>query len=302
MKAASAAMACVLVLGACASCWAYDPKLDEEAPLEVVQPSTAPAPLEEPSVLRIDAQGPMVFDGPVGGAFDHALRPAYRAAERASDHVYEFLRSYVVQPLFPGRLTRGLEEAPDHDSYDLFRQKLREKEARYAERLRDTYPLAQLRDGNPADSVGEEHVLGPQVEQWQQAALEEQQSVIVAAFGDALMARYDLDRMGRYSEGYARDRRNWDPSFFTMAALVGSAFAYGNGVHAVAPIGDWKLYVDLRAMYRVQRSLAAGSPETRIGDMELGYRRIPVRLTSTWGVVSGHVRDELVGLKYDLRF
>jgi hypothetical protein len=230
----------------------------------------------------------------VGSAMDRALKPAYRVAENASDHIYEALRSYFVKPLFPSRFSRGLDRSPDTDSYEVYKQKLRLKEARYAERMRESYPVLQVGEGGLGQDA--------RLEAWRSWAVEEQRSILVSAFGDALMARYGLDRFGRFSQDYANDRRNWDPGFLAMAAIVGGAFAYGGGVHAVAPVGPMRVYVDLRAGYLVQRSVAARSAQSRVGDLELGYKRFPVRLTSTWGVDSGHLRDELIGLKTDLRF
>lgn len=289
------ALTAALVLFSSARARAYDPRLDAEEPLEVVgsQPAV-PAPIPEPAILRVDAQGPMLFDGPVGSGMDRALKPVYRAAERISDRTYDVLRSYVVRPALPGRLSRSLRAEPDGDSYQVFKARLRRNEARYAERLRESYPIAQIGQGGEVQD---------RLRAWRAWAQEEQQSVVVSAFGDALMQRYGIDRFGKASEKYAGQRRNWgDPGFFTMAAIVGGGLAYANGVHARAPMGPLRLYVDLRAAYLVQRAIQSGDPRARIGDVDLGYRGFPLRLTTAWGVDAGHVRDELVGLKGSMRF
>lgn len=248
----------------------------------------------EPRVLVPDVRSSQVFEGPVGGAAGKGLRPIYRGAEAAADAVYELLRRRVVGPMLGGRYARGLEPAPDRDSYAKFEQALRKREDRFAGRLLERYPHQAL-DGS--GMLAREQ----RMQQWRDWAFEEQRFVIVSAFEDALLARYGLDRFGEYSEDYAQDRRNWDPQFLTMAALLGGAFAYLNGVHAEVPWGPARVRVSLRAGYLIQRAAAADG-RARLGDIQLAYKNVPVRLGVEWAVSDGRVVRDTIGLRYQKRF
>lgn len=249
----------------------------------------------EPRVLRPDAQGPMVFDGPVGGLVGRGLRPAYRLAETAADRVYDLLRTRLLGTLLPGRLTRGLEHSPEKDSYEVFESALRRKEERFASRLIQRYPHEAF------DVLAGVGAREDRLREWRAWAAEEQQGVVVSAFEDALLSRYGLDRFGVYSETYARDRQNWDPSFLTMAGLIGGAFAYANGIRAEAPMGPVRVQLGLRAGYRIKDAVAAGG-RSRLGHIQLAYRDMPVAVAFEWAVSQGRVVRDTVGLRYEKRF
>lgn len=271
--------------------FAYDHRLDAEDPLEVAQEPAPPAPIEEPSVLRADAQGPLSF-GPSGGAFDRTMEPLFHAAQSTSDHLYDALRSYVFKPILPVRLGQDIAPSPDGDSYGAFKSALREKEQQYAERLRETYPVAQFLDAG---------AIGPRTQLWQEWAMEEQRSVFFSAFGDALASRYRAAALGSKSDGFIADSSNWNAGTFAMAALIGGGFAYANGIHTSADAGPARFYFDLRAARLWQRA-ASTAGSTGVGDVAVGFKNVPLRLTSSWGLESGRLRDELIGLQSQLKF
>jgi hypothetical protein len=237
-------------------------------------------------------------DGPVlgeqlGGAVQDTIRPAYRFVEGISDGVYDFVRLQVIGNILPERMTSNLYAAPRQDSAALLDKNLSEKEARFLQRAREAYPIA----GDKAGSVEQ-----APLQQWRSWAAAEQLSVSVDALKDTLLQRYGLDFFGRSSEAYAKDRRNWDPGFLTMAGLVSGALLYLNGMHATAPLGDLRLGIDLSSGLRVQRAMQSGGAGRRLGGLELGYKGQPLALAADWGVDNERLRGESVGLKYRLQF
>lgn len=218
-----------------------------------------------------------------------AVQPAYRLVEGISDGVYDFMRTRVIGVILPGRLSRNLKAAPQADSAPLFEKNLRRNEARFLERARESYPVMGDRSG-PA-----------RLQEWCTWAGEEQVSVTVDALQSTLLERYQLELFGKSSEAYARDRRNWDPGFLTMAGLIGGSVMYFNGMSTTAEFRHFKMDVDLRSGLRIRQALEGGSV-SRLASLELGYRDFPVTLATDWGMDKGEVRNERVGLMYRLQF
>lgn len=245
-----------------------------------------------PAPRSLDPEEPVIGDE-LGGAMNGAGRPAYRFVEGLSDGVYDFLRSHLIGSVFPGRLSRGLRGSPKGDSYALFEYQFERKEARYLERLRESYPIQESADG---------HYDPGQVSAWRSWAVEEQVSVAVDSLRDTLMGRYQLELFGKKSGKYAVDRRNWDPGFLTMAGIVGGAFLYLNGLHADAHVGAVKVGLDLRAGLKIQNAAQDHDPMARMAGVELGYKDKPVTIASEWGMQDGRVRNERFGLKYRLKY
>lgn len=228
------------------------------------------------------------------GALAQAAQPAYRFVEAVSDGFYDFVRTRLVANILPGRLNKKLARAPEKDSHAAFEKNLETKETRYLERLAEAYPVRQdVQTGyyNPA-----------QMEQWSSWAREEQVSVAVDAFRDTLADRYQLPRFGRTSERYARDRRNWDPGFLAVSGVVGGMFAYFNGIHTDARVGDFKLRMDLRAGMKIRQAVESGSGASRAAGLELGYKDSPLSFSTDWGAGRGGLYGERFGLKYRLRY
>ena len=242
-----------------------------------------------------DAQPKPVLGERLDGAVQGAIRPAYRLLEGISDHVFDFMRLQVVGAVMPERMAGRLEKAPREDSAALLEKNLREKEARFLQRAREAYPMA-------GDGAGDEAGAPAQLRQWRSWAAGEQLSVSVDALKDTLLQRYGLDVFGRSSEAYAKDRRNWDSGFLTMAGLVSGALLYLNGMHATAPLGDWRLGIDLSSGLRVQRAMRKGAGGRRLAAVELGYKDRPLAVAAEWGAEGERVRDESVGLKYRVQF
>jgi hypothetical protein len=229
------------------------------------------------------------FDGNVQGA----VRPAYRFAERLTDGAYEFVRVHLICNLLPERLTRNLKAAPGQDSGELFSRNLRDRQARFLERARETYPLASTQ-GAASDPR--------RFQEWGARFVEEQQGVALDAFADTLFQRYQLKSFGRASEGYVKDARNWDAGSALMTGVIGGAMFYASGLHATVPAGGFKLKIDLRPGRKLERALLNGAAAPGLGSFELGYRDLPVTLAMEWGVAEGRVRGDNAGLKYRLRY
>ncbi len=244
--------------------------------------------------LSGDASDPVPALGErLGGAVEGTVHPAYRFVEGISDGIYDFMRDHVIRNIMPGRLSRNLRAAPGRDSAPLFDRNLREKESRFLQRAREAYPILDDKAG-PSDTV--------RLQEWRSWAAEEQVSVTVDALKDTLLERYQLELFGRSSQAYARERRNLDPGFMTMAGLVGGALLYANGMHAVAHMGCWKLAVDLRSGARLRQALQEGASSRRLAGLELGYKDKPLALAADWGAQGGRLRGERVGLVYRLRY
>ena len=226
-------------------------------------------------------------------AESRAVEPAYRFVEAVSDGIFDFARLHVVGALLPGRLTRSLKAAPRKDSTPLFERNLHDKETRYLARARAAYPMT----GEGARSASPESLRA-----WRFWAAGEQVSVAVDALGDTLTERYQLEFFGRSSGDYAKDKRNWDPGFLSMAGLLGGAFVYLNGMHAAATVGRLKFAVDLPSGVRFQRALQGGGNSRSLAGFELGLKDTPLTLSTEWALADGRLRSERVGLNYILRY
>ncbi len=221
-----------------------------------------------------------------------AADPAYRMVEGVSDGVYDFMRIHILGNILPERLTRSLKAAPDQDSAPLFDRNLREAESRYLARARAAYPIYSA-DKPPTDA---------QIQAWRSWATAEQMSVGVGALGDTLIERYKLELFGGASGSYALDRRNWDPGFLTMAGVLGGTFLYLNGVHATMNVAGFKLGVDVAPGLRLRQAMHSQGEFNRLASLELGYKKLPVSVTTEWGSSNGKARGERYGLVYRLRY
>lgn len=245
------------------------------------------------SAASILESGPAVPGrGEARSAVSHAARPAYRVLEGVSDGVYDFLRSYFIGGILPGRLSRSLRQAPRQDSYGVFVSEFQKKEARLLERVRESYPMPE-----------ENGSYDPRrLKDWRGDAAQEQVEVAVDAFRETLFTRYGLKGFGGQAERYAKDHRNWDPGFVAMAGLMGGTFAYFNGIHANASVGALRLSMDVRPFLRVRSALKNGGTSDRLAALELGYKSKPVTLAAEWGAAKGRPRPTSLGLKYRLKY
>ncbi|OGR83233.1 MAG: hypothetical protein A3J74_03260 [Elusimicrobia bacterium RIFCSPHIGHO2_02_FULL_57_9] len=228
----------------------------------------------------------------VGNVLLDAARPAYRLVEGISDSVYNFMRSHLIGNILPTGLSRQMAQSPKNDSYAAFEYRFREKEKRYLERLSQAYP-AQNQFARKDEG---------KIEAWRSWAAAEQASVAIDSLKDTLLDRYQLEPFGLCSGRYAKDRRNWDFGFLTMAGIIGSTFLYLNGLHADGAIGPWKMGVDLRSGLAVRQAVKNGKELSRVASFELGYKDHPLAAAAQWGLAQGHFRSESVGLKYRLRY
>ncbi|MBI3552821.1 MAG: hypothetical protein HY077_09905 [Elusimicrobia bacterium] len=243
-------------------------------------------PNAEPNPIMDESAGPTAV---VPGSVD----PAYRLVEGLSDGVFNFVRRHVIGTLLPDRLTRNLKAAPRQGSEPLFDRNLHNNESRYLARARASYPLAGdgVRPPNEA-----------QLKAWRSWAAAEQVSVAVDSFKDTMIERYQLELFGEKSGKYATDRRNWDPGFLTMAGILGSTFMYFNGMHGDTKLGALKLGFDLASGLKLRQALQTGADTHGVAGLELGYRNTPITLATEWGLISGHMKNERVGLNYRLHF
>ncbi|HAM35458.1 MAG TPA: hypothetical protein DEB40_05070 [Elusimicrobia bacterium] len=220
------------------------------------------------------------------------VQPGYRFVEDISDGVYGFVRTHVIQNLFPARMTRNLKPAPSQDSASLFVENLNKKQARFMLRARQSQPIVGNRFGAVDMARREE---------WNSWAADEQLGVAMDAIQDTLLERYQLELFGRATGAYAQDRRNWDPGFISMAGIFGGAFLYLNGMSATAHLGVMKVDFDFAPGQRLHRAMETGSAHS-LGSVELGYKEVPLTLAMDWGLESRQLRSERVGLNYRLSF
>jgi hypothetical protein len=231
-------------------------------------------------------------DSVLGLKIAGTVQPGYRMVEGISDGVYGFLRSHVINNLFPARMTRSLRPAPRGDSGALFSRKLNERQERFTRRARQDYPVVGKQAG-PAAAA--------RMAQWRSQAIEGQLYVALDAIQDTLLERYQLEVFGQAAGNYASDRRNWDPGFLTMAGIFGGAFVYMNGVDASAKLGDVKVDIDLAPAQRLYSAMRHGSA-SRLGTFEIGYKDAPLTVSVDWGMESRRLRGEQIGLNYRLAF
>lgn len=253
----------------------------------------AAGPAREPRFLAGEAPRPWL-GREIGGAMTDVFHPAYRLVEGVSDGVYNFMRSHLIGTLLPDRLTRSLRRSPSGDSCALFDEQLGRKEYRYLERLRDSYPTS---DGSAGGRYSPDRSA-----EWRSWAASEQVSVVIDSFRETLLERYQLEVFGRSSGRYAKDRRNWDPGFLTMAGILGGTFVYLNGLHTDAHLGKMRLGIDLRAGMKIREDLQSGAGTRRLAGLELGYKDKPLTLATEWGTERGNLRNERFGLKYRLSY
>lgn len=234
-----------------------------------------------------------VLGSPAEGSWaDPAITPAYRVLEDVTDGLFNFMRAQVVSAVLPERLARGLKAAPEADSALLFNRRFGENEARYLARAQAAYPVSgSLRSANAAE-----------VRRWSSWAAQEQLHVAVESFKDTAIERYQLELFGHSSGTYAKDRRNWDPGFVTMAGLLGGAFLYLNGLHASVDVGPARIGLDLAAGLKYRQVLQGDGTGHRLANVELGLKHTPLSVAAEWGILAGHLRQERVGVSYRLRF
>lgn len=244
---------------------------------------TAPARAEHSSLMDESAQ-------PEAAA---PVVPAYRFVEGISDGVFDFMRGHIIAMLLPEGLTRSLKAAPRRDSAALFGLNLRKNEARYLDRVRAAYPVAAngMRPGNEA-----------QLRAWRSWAAQEQIDVAADSLKDTMVERYKLEIFGESSGKYARDRRNWDPGFLTMAGVLGGAFLYVNGMHAGFRVRALEIGIDLAPGHKLRQALQGDGNAHNLVGFELGRRNAPITLATEWGLSGGHMKNERIGLNYRLRY
>jgi len=240
----------------------------------------------EPFLIESNDPEPMLGRN-LDGSVEAAMKPAYRLVERVSDRCYDFVRVQLISNILPGGLSRDLSSVPGGGSDEVFSRNLRDQEARFLQRLRESYPV----EGQQAELQG-----------WRSWAAQEQAAVAIDALTDTLLQRYQLGFFARSSEAYAQDRRNWDPGSLAMAGVVGGAVLLLNGMHATVPLDELRLRIDLRPGLRLQQALRDGGTARSLASLELGYKDSPLIAAMEWGVADGQLHSESVGLKYRLRY
>ncbi len=222
------------------------------------------------------------------------LQPLYRVAEGVGDAFYDLLTGRLFYWVVPERLRGEIRGTPRNNSFAIFDAKLNEKEFRLVERMRDTFPRGAAPGADPTDD---------QLLQWRQWAAQEQVSVLLDAYKDTLMTRYEVERFGGSAENYARDRRNWtDPQFLAVGAVVGGTFLYLNGLHAAIPIGDLKVGVDLTSARALIAALQNQTGVGRAGAVELTYKNSPLSLSTELGINNGMLETKYYGGKLQFKY
>lgn len=204
-----------------------------------------------------------------------ALKPAYRLLEGISDGIFDAMRLHLFSQAF-ALIDSDFRQYKKSDSYAIFEQEFRGKEARLLQRLYERNDHSWSRD--------------------------EQVSVVVDSLKESLLARYHIDRLEKWASRYASNPDNWQPSSLTAAAIVGGSFLYLNGAHTQAAVGSAKIGVDLKSGLRVLHALRTAKTVARAVGLEMSWNNHPLSVTSDWGVADGKLRSERYGFKYRIEF
>jgi hypothetical protein len=207
-----------------------------------------------------------------------ALRPAYRLAEGLSDGVFAFLRQGVFRSLLHGAPKAHL----NGDSFTAFQRQFRKKQEVLVQRLSETY-----------------RPTGPE---WDWAA-EAQTHVVLDAFRDTLLERYQMDSLGRWAGDRAMSgARGEDPSSIAGAGAIGGAFLYFGGGRAEAHLGDATVGVEMAPVRKLVKAAADKGDLGRAIGIELRKKDSPWSLSAGMGVSRGKVAPGAYALRYRLTF
>ncbi len=223
-----------------------------------------------------------------------AFFPAYRAAEGISDTLYGLISLRVFTFILPESLNEDLYAPPEKDSYDLFVRHFHRKQDRFVRRIHDSHPRFR--------PMAEEGVEPARLKEWEDWSRREQVSVFIDVFRDTLMDRYQLHLFKSSTENYAWSMDEWKPSYILLGAAVGGGFLFYNGLHASGALGPLRLSIDVTSGRRIMRSARDRSDLSRVGSLELGYKDIPLKLSTGYGVRGGRLRRETIALKFQQRF
>lgn len=218
------------------------------------------------------------------------FRPAYNVAVGISDEIFDVLRVYVLQPVFRG-VHSEIVDYRKRDSYDIFEKELRRQEARFIQRMKETYPDRRSLAGQD-DQVSE---------RWAWAG-GEQVSIVMDSFQDALLDRYRIESLEAWAARFAQERRELEPGEISLAMTVGGGFLYFNGIHSESHLGPVRLNVDVKSARSLLKAIEGGTDLNRAAALELGWKNSPLSLASAWDVRSGGLRSQNVALKYRLSF
>ena len=227
----------------------------------------------------------LLLPAPKASAVDWepSAQPAYSAAESVADGLYEFLGKPLSSLLFAGRLAPQLDAVPQESSYARFALEFRQRQDRAEQTLVESLS---------AGAVSPE---------WRGRMIRQETNVLTDAFARTMADRYGLRRLGRSSQNYAADPRNWDPEFLVSAAVVGGAYAYATGLRADMAVGQAQLDVDMKPGEVLRGAVAAGDGR-QLASVRLSRKGSPLSLRTDWGLRGGHAVQDSLGLAYSRRF
>lgn len=217
-----------------------------------------------------------------------AARPMYRGIEAVADAAYGIVRGHLFSGLLPGRLSRRMSAVPAGTSEDVFVERLRLRQERAARRILESRPAT----GSAGPAA---------LSEWERAALRHQTTAVTDALADALVRRYQLERFGRDSGSYASELANWNAEFVTSAALLGGAYLYAAGLRADWGMGPLRVDFDTSTGAALRGALEGGEGRG-LAALTLSRRGGPLSLKTEWGLRSGRLASERVGLNYSIRF
>lgn len=218
------------------------------------------------------------------------FRPAYNAAIGISDEIFDALRVYFLQPVFRG-VHGEIADYRRRDSYETFERELRRQEARFVQRMKETYP-------DRRSLAGQDDLVS---ERWAWAG-GEQVSIVMDSFQDALLDRYRIESLEAWAARFSLERRELETGEISLAMAVGGGFLYYNGIHSESRLGPVKLNVDIKSAKSLLRSIENQENLDRAASLELGWKNSPLSLATAWDIRSGGLRSDKVALKYRLTF
>lgn len=214
-------------------------------------------------------------------------RPVYRGVEAVADGVYGLVRGHLFSAVLPGGLSRRMSAVPVGTSDAVFAERLRVREEKAARRLVELRPVGPLGPGEAAA--------------WQKSAFSAHATVLTDAMADALVRRYQLERFGRDSGAYASNFGNWDAGFMASAGLLGGAYLYVAGLRTDFTMGALRVDFDTRSGNALRGAIQGGDGRG-LAALSLRRKGSPLALKTEWGLKSGRVAADKVGVDYSTRF
>ena len=213
--------------------------------------------------------------------------PVYRGVEAVADGFYGLVRGHLISVVLPGGLSRRMSAVPVGTSDKVFVERLRYRQDKTSRRLLEERPVGPM---GPAESSA-----------WSRRAASAQATILTDAMADTLVRRYQLERFGRDSGAYASNMGNWDAEFMTSAGILGGAYLYIAGLRTDFNVGPLRVDFDTRPGSALRGAIQSGDAHG-LAALTLSRRGSPVSFKTEWGLKSGRMAADKVGVNYSSRF